>query len=197
MISPAKRPPKLPPHKQAGGLAIALTALRPQERQALHRPPILPPLPQSQTPRSPSPALTCRPVTISSSSYPGRRAPGRRSRGRLLTGRCSPLLDCHWLTRPAAAAASLRRSSCCGSCCRSTAPGKPSWLPGKRLSRRREWTWRSARRSSGAKIKKLSGPWHSSGRDSQRSVRPSFLRRPKLRRSKGWPPRSSPRGKVN
>ena len=51
-----KKQPKLQPQKQAGGLAIALTALRPQERQALHRPPIPPPLPQRQAPRSPSPA---------------------------------------------------------------------------------------------------------------------------------------------
>ena len=47
---------RLPPRKLAGDLAIALTALRPQERQALHRPPIPPPLPRRQTPRSPSPA---------------------------------------------------------------------------------------------------------------------------------------------
>ena len=42
--------------EEAGGdLAIALTALRPQEREALHRPPIPSPLPQRQAPRSPSP----------------------------------------------------------------------------------------------------------------------------------------------
>ena len=57
-ILPAQRPPKLPPQKQAGGLAIALTALRPQERQALRRPPIPLPLPRSQAPKSPSPAPT-------------------------------------------------------------------------------------------------------------------------------------------
>ena len=98
---------------------------------------------------------------------------------------------------PGSTVASLRRSSCCGSCCHSTAPGKPSWLPGKRLSRRRELTWRSVRRSSGAKIKKLSGPWRRSGSDSTRSTRPFFSRRPRLRRNKGWLPRSSPRRKVN
>ena len=43
-VLPVKRPPRLPPRKLAGDLAIALTALRPQERQALHRPPIPPPL---------------------------------------------------------------------------------------------------------------------------------------------------------
>src|SRR3954463_9437745 len=38
MIPPAKRPPRLPPQQLAGGRAIALTARRPQERQALRRP---------------------------------------------------------------------------------------------------------------------------------------------------------------
>ena len=42
----------------ARGRAIALTVLRPQERQALRRPPIPPPLPRSQAPKSPSPAPT-------------------------------------------------------------------------------------------------------------------------------------------
>ena len=32
------RPPRLPPQKPARGRAIALTTLRPQERQALRRP---------------------------------------------------------------------------------------------------------------------------------------------------------------
>ena len=91
------------------------------------------------------------------------RAPVPKMSGRLLTGRCSPLPDCRWSTRPAAAVASLRRSSCCGSYYHSIAPGKPSWLPGKRLSRRRELTRRSARRSSGDKIKKLFDPWRRSG----------------------------------
>ena len=40
------------------GLAIALMALRPQERQALRRPPARPPLPQRQAPKSPSQAST-------------------------------------------------------------------------------------------------------------------------------------------
>ena len=56
MIPPATRPLKLPPQQLARGLAIALTALRPQERQALRRPPIPPPLLQRQAPKSPSPA---------------------------------------------------------------------------------------------------------------------------------------------
>src|SRR3954470_12376175 len=34
MIPPTKRPPRLPPQQLARSLAIALTALRPQERQA-------------------------------------------------------------------------------------------------------------------------------------------------------------------
>ena len=42
----------------ARGRAIALTVLRPQERQALRRPPIPPPLPRSQAPKSPSPVPT-------------------------------------------------------------------------------------------------------------------------------------------
>ena len=58
MILPARRPPRLPPQKLARGRAIALTALRPQERQALHRPPIPPPLLWSQAPKSLSPAPT-------------------------------------------------------------------------------------------------------------------------------------------
>ena len=37
------------------GSGIALTAPRPQERQALRRPPIPPPLLQRQAPKSPSP----------------------------------------------------------------------------------------------------------------------------------------------
>ena len=53
---PAKRPPRLPPQKLARDPAIALTAPRPQERQALRRPPIPPPLLQRQAPKSPSPA---------------------------------------------------------------------------------------------------------------------------------------------
>ena len=57
---PAKRPPRLLPKKLAGDLAIALTALRPQERQALHRPPIPPPLPQRQAPRSPAVRMPAR-----------------------------------------------------------------------------------------------------------------------------------------
>ena len=57
-IPPAQRPPKLPPQKQAGGLAIVLTALRPQEHQVLRRPPTRPPLPQRQAPKSPSQAST-------------------------------------------------------------------------------------------------------------------------------------------
>ena len=55
-IPPAKRLPKLPPQKLARGPAIALTAPRPQERQALRRPPIPPPLLQRQAPKNPSPA---------------------------------------------------------------------------------------------------------------------------------------------
>ena len=58
MITPAKRPPRLPPQKRARDPAIALTASRPQERQALHRPPIPPPTLQRQAPKSPSPAPT-------------------------------------------------------------------------------------------------------------------------------------------
>ena len=55
-IPPAQRPPRLPPQQLARGPAIALTALRPQERQALRRPPTRLPLPQCQAPKSPSPA---------------------------------------------------------------------------------------------------------------------------------------------
>ncbi|XBI00460.1 hypothetical protein VPH35_129479 [Triticum aestivum] len=40
------------------GSGIALTAPRSQERQALRRPPIPPPLLQSQAPKSPSPVPT-------------------------------------------------------------------------------------------------------------------------------------------
>ena len=58
MRPPARRPPRLPPQKPARGRAIALTTLRPQERQALRRPPIPLPLLQSRAPRSPSPAPT-------------------------------------------------------------------------------------------------------------------------------------------
>ena len=50
-----KRLPKLPPQKLARDPAIALTAPRPQQRQALRRPPIPPPLLQRQAPKSPSP----------------------------------------------------------------------------------------------------------------------------------------------
>ena len=58
MGPPARRPPRLPPQKLARGRAIVLTALRPQERQALRRPPIPLPLLRSWAPRSPSPAPT-------------------------------------------------------------------------------------------------------------------------------------------
>ena len=58
VIPPALRPPRLPPQQLARGLVIALTALRPQERQALHRPPTRPPLPQRQAAESPSQAST-------------------------------------------------------------------------------------------------------------------------------------------
>ena len=57
-VPPAQSPPRLPPQQLARGLAIALTALRPQERQALRRPPTRPPLPQRQAPKSPSQAST-------------------------------------------------------------------------------------------------------------------------------------------
>ena len=56
MSLPAERPPKLLPQKPARDPAIALTAPRPQERQALRRPPIPPPLLQRQAPKSASPA---------------------------------------------------------------------------------------------------------------------------------------------
>ena len=49
---------RLPSQKPARGRAIALTTLRPQERQALRRPPIPLPLLRSRAPRSPSPAPT-------------------------------------------------------------------------------------------------------------------------------------------
>src|SRR3954464_10601295 len=58
MIPPAKRPPRLPPQQLTRGLAIALTTLGPQERQALRRPPTLPLLSQRQAPKSPSQAST-------------------------------------------------------------------------------------------------------------------------------------------
>ena len=58
MCLPVRRPPGLPPRNLAVDLAIALTALRPQERQALRRPPTRPPLPQRQAPKSPSRAST-------------------------------------------------------------------------------------------------------------------------------------------
>ena len=58
MILPAKRPPKLSPQKLARDPAIVLMAPRPQEREALHRLPIPPLLPQSQHPMIPSPAPT-------------------------------------------------------------------------------------------------------------------------------------------
>ena len=45
MNPPAKRLPRLPPQKPARDPVVVLMALRPQERQALHRPPILPPPP--------------------------------------------------------------------------------------------------------------------------------------------------------
>src|SRR4051812_6540182 len=57
-IPPAKRPPRLPPQQPTRGLAIALTALRPQERQALRQPPTLPPMPQCRAPKGPSRAST-------------------------------------------------------------------------------------------------------------------------------------------
>ena len=71
---------------------------------------------------------------------------------------------------PSSSSGEPEEEQLCGSCCHSTAHDKPSWLPGKRLSRRQELIWRSARRSSGATIKKLSGPWHRSGSDSTRSA---------------------------
>ena len=58
MNPPARRPPRLPTQNLARGRAIALTTLRPQERLALHRPPIPPPLLRSQAPKSLSPAPT-------------------------------------------------------------------------------------------------------------------------------------------
>ena len=58
MRPPARRPPGLLLRKPARGRAIALTTLRPQERQALRRPPIPLPLLRSRAPRSPSPAPT-------------------------------------------------------------------------------------------------------------------------------------------
>ena len=51
MIPLVKRPPKLLPQKLARSPAVALTAPRPQERQALRRPPIPPPLLQRQARR--------------------------------------------------------------------------------------------------------------------------------------------------
>ena len=54
----ARRPPRLPPQKPARGRAIALTTLRPQERQALRRPPIPLLLLRGRAPGSPSPAPT-------------------------------------------------------------------------------------------------------------------------------------------
>ena len=53
-----EEPPGLLLRKPARGRAIALTTLRPQERQALRRPPIPLPLLRSRAPRSPSPAPT-------------------------------------------------------------------------------------------------------------------------------------------
>src|SRR3954462_3461772 len=51
MIPPAERPPRLPPQQLTRGRATALTTRGPRERQALPRPPPLPPLPQSQAPK--------------------------------------------------------------------------------------------------------------------------------------------------
>ena len=51
----ATRPPRLPPQQPVKGLAIALTALRPQERQALLRPPSPPSPPQPPAPTTPEP----------------------------------------------------------------------------------------------------------------------------------------------
>src|SRR3990170_9069384 len=96
----------------ARGAVTTLTALVPQERQALHRPPS-PQLIRSkrQPPPRPRQAGTSGPATTSTSTSLGRQAPGRQSKERSLTKTLLPLLGLRLLMSQAPAAINLKKRS--------------------------------------------------------------------------------------
>jgi hypothetical protein len=107
-----RSPPRARPRAPARGAVTILTALVPQERQALHRPPSPQPA-QSKHQLLPRPrqADTSRPATTSSSTSRGRQVPERQLKGKSLTRTHSPPLGLRLLTNQAPAATNLKRCS--------------------------------------------------------------------------------------